>query len=156
MSTGAKPRESKGSRRESRQFALQFLYGQDVNPSEDIAAALERFWISQERDPPCEVRAFAELLALGALEKRLEIDAVLTGYLKNWTLDRLGVVERNILRLALYEMRHREDIPPVVSINEAIELAKRYGADDAGGFVNGILDRAREDILRPARSAAGG
>jgi N utilization substance protein B len=75
-------------------------------------------------------------------------------YAENWDLKRMGAVDRNVMRVALFEMLHRTDIPPVVSINEAVDLAKELSSDESGRFVNGILDRARRDISRPARAAA--
>lgn len=99
------------------------------------------------------VRLFADPLIRGVLEHRDEIDADIKGIAKNWDLHRIAAVDRNILRLAIYEMRHREDIPPVVSINEAIEIAKRFSTEDSSKFVNGILDKVRGNLMRPARLA---
>ena len=142
-------------RRQARECALQLLYQRDLNAGETLEADLTAFWEQQEQPDP-QVIGFANLLVRGVAEHRDDLDARLVGYLKNWELGRLAVVDRNILRLALFEMLHRDDIPPVVSINEAIELAKTYGGDDSGKFVNGILDKAREDVPRPGRTAAGG
>jgi N utilization substance protein B len=142
-------------RRLAREGALQFLYQHDLNAGEDLDADLAAFWEQQESPDP-QVTGFANLLVRGVIEHRPELDVRLAGYLKNWTLNRLAVVDRNILRLALYEILHRDDIPPVVSINEAIELGKIYGGEDSGKFVNGILDKVRSDVPRPARTAAGG
>jgi transcription antitermination protein NusB len=80
-----------------------------------------------------------------------EIDERIRRYCENYEFRRISAVDRNVLRLAIYEMLYRDDIPPVVSINEAIELAKAYGGADSGRFVNGILDRIRKDLDRPAR-----
>ena len=71
---------------------------------------------------------------------------------KNWDIPRIAAVDRNILRLAIYEMLHREDIPPVVSINEAVDIAKRFSTQDSGKFINGILDSVKGDLMRPARN----
>jgi len=90
-------------------------------------------------------------LIRGTLEHRDEADELIKKHAQNWELHRMAAVDRNILRLAIYEMLYRDDIPPVVSINEAIELAKAYGGADSGRFVNGILDRIRKDLDRPAR-----
>lgn len=162
-----------GSRREARERALQFLFQCDINPPEDFEAALKLFWESQQlaattsektsqtRDKPPEsstpapdpgvVRAFANDLIRGAWQHRTTIDALITKHAKNWDLSRMAVVDRNILRIAIYEMLYREDIPPVVSINEAVDIAKKYSTEDSGAFVNGILDKIRTEILRPAR-----
>jgi transcription antitermination factor NusB len=83
-----------------------------------------------------------------------EIDDKIKRYTENYDIQRLSPVDRNVLRLAIYEMLYREDIPPVVSINEAIELAKTFGGSDSGRFVNGILDRVKDDLSRPLREAA--
>jgi transcription antitermination factor NusB len=86
------------------------------------------------------------------LEKKEELDLKLQKYLRNWDLTRMAVVDRNVLRMAIFELYYREDIPPVVSLNEAIEIAKRFSTRESGKFVNGLLDRIRQDILRPSRT----
>jgi len=162
-----------GTRREARERAVQFLFQHDLNPPADLAAALERFWNSQqaaavaedgslatwgqpkESPPPTTeelaVRAFAEPLIRGVLEHQAELDAEIIRHARNWELHRMAVVDRNILRLAIYEMRYREDIPPVVSINEAVDIAKKYSTQDSGKFVNGLLDKVKSELMRPAR-----
>jgi|ERR1043166_7354378 N utilization substance protein B len=162
-----------GQRREARERAIQFLFQHDLNPCQDLEAALAHFWNAQrsaaiaeeeagatwgektELPPPTaaetSVRLFAEPLIRGALEHRLEIDEKIKHYARNWELHRMAVVDRNILRLALFEMLYRDDIPPVVSINEAVDIAKKFSTEDSGKFVNGILDKARSELLRPAR-----
>ena len=97
------------------------------------------------------MRLFAEPLIRGTLEKLTELDGKIQHYAKNWDLGRMAVVDRNILRLAIYEMLYREDIPPVVSINEAVDIAKKFSTDESGRFVNGILDKVKGDLMRPAR-----
>ncbi|MDX1951462.1 MAG: transcription antitermination factor NusB [Verrucomicrobiota bacterium] len=162
-------------RREARERAVQFLFQYDLNKSENLEQALEQFWVSQRVAalaeekakarwgekidlPPitteeAATRLFAEPLIRGTLEKIPEIDPIIIKHARNWSIDRMAVVDRNILRLAIYEMLHRNDIPPVVSINEAVDIAKKFSTEDSGKFVNGILDRIRADILRPAREA---
>ncbi len=162
-----------GKRREARERAVQFLFQHDLNPPEDLTAALEQFWGSQqaaaiaeekgtanwgqpvELPPPTSdeaaVRLFAEPLIRGALENRDEADALIKRHALNWDLHRIAAVDRNILRLAIYEMLHRDDIPPVVSINEAVDIAKKFSTHDSGKFVNGILDKVKSELLRPAR-----
>ncbi len=164
-----------GIRREARERAVQFLFQHDLNPPKDLQAALDRFWeghrISAHEAaqtapswgmppelPPvtaeeAAVRLFADPLIQGVLEHRNDIDTEIKGIAKNWDLHRIAAVDRNILRLAIFEMRHREDIPPVVSINEAIEIAKRFSTEDSSKFVNGILDKVRGNLMRPARLA---
>ena len=162
-----------GKRREARERAVQFLFQHDLNPPEDLEAALNHFWDSQraaaiaedkgmatwgqpvELPPPtadeAAVRLFAEPLIRGALEHRDEADTLIKRHAQNWDLHRMAAVDRNILRLAIYEMLHRDDIPPVVSINEAVDIAKKFSTQDSGKFVNGILDKVKGDLLRPAR-----
>ena len=100
------------------------------------------------------VREFAQPLIDGMVAHLPEIDERIARYCENYDFDRISPVDRNVLRLAIYEMLHRDDIPPVVSINEAIELAKTFGGPDSGRFVNGILDRVKDDLSRPLREAA--
>ncbi len=97
------------------------------------------------------VREFAQPLIEGMVAHLPDIDERIRRYCENYEFRRISAVDRNVLRLAIYEMLYRDDIPPVVSINEAIELAKAYGGADSGRFVNGILDRIRKDLDRPAR-----
>ena len=97
------------------------------------------------------MRLFAEPLIRGTVEHLAEIDGKIKQYARNWDLHRMAAVDRNVLRLAIYEMLYRDDIPPVVSINEAVDIAKRFSTDESGRFVNGILDKVKGDLMRPAR-----
>src|SRR5436853_2478714 len=99
------------------------------------------------------VRKCAQPLIEGMIAHLPEIDEQIKRYCEYYNLHRISAVDRNVLRLAIYEMLYRDDIPPVVSINEAIDLAKTFGGAESGGFVNGILDRVRKDLTRPAREA---
>jgi len=152
---------------------VQFLFQHDLNPPGDLDQALDEFWRTQraaaiaeekgpatwgeavELPPPtaeeAAVRVFADPLIRGTLEHRNEADEVIKKHAKNWELHRMAAVDRNILRLAIYEMLHRDDIPPVVSINEAVDVAKKFSTQDSGKFVNGILDKVKGELLRPAR-----
>ena len=141
-----------GSRRQAREAAVQILYFRDINPHESLDDSLNTFWQGQSYD--AETQSFAEELARGALEKRAAIDEQIKKVAENWDLDRIAAVDRNILRLAIYEMMFRGDVPPVVSINEAIEIAKKFSTKESGKFVNGILDRIRKELPRPARTPA--
>jgi N utilization substance protein B len=142
-----------GMRRDSRELVLQFLYQTDVSSryTEPRNQALKKFWEIQEINK--QAKAFAEELICGVLDHQEAVDTKIKAYSKNWDFHRIAIVDRNILRLAVYELLFRDDIPPVVSINEAIELAKKFSTDDSGRFVNGILDRVKLDINRPLRSA---
>lgn len=161
-----------GMRREARERAVQFLFQHDVNPPEELGAALEQFWTAQRiaarvddskatwgqtvsLPPPTSeeaaLRLFADPLIRGTIEHREECDEQIKKHAKNWDLHRIATVDRNIMRLAIYEMLHREDIPPVVSINEAVDIAKKFSTQDSGKFVNGILDKVKGELMRPAR-----
>ena len=87
----------------------------------------------------------------GVLEHRNDLDAQICKFARNWDLHRMAVVDRNVMRLGIFEMLHREDIPPVVSINEAVDIAKKFSTEDSGKFVNGILDKVKADLMRSAR-----
>ena len=95
---------------------------------------------------------FAERIVLGVLEHGREIDQLIERFSENWRLDRMNLVDRNILRMAIFELIYCNEIPPKVTLNEAIDLGKRYGSEDSGSFINGILDRIqREAIQKPTR-----
>ena len=129
-----------GARHRARERALQCLY-QWESTAAPIDRLLERFWRAQEE--PEEVRRFAERLVLGTIALVEPIDEIVAAQAANWRLDRMGMVDRNILRLGTYEILREPDTPAAVAIDEAIELAKRFSGDDAGHFVNGILDGIR-------------
>jgi N utilization substance protein B len=165
-----------GQRREARERAVQFLFQHDLNPPENLEEALAHFWNSQRGTviadekgkahwgQPVELpaptteelatRLFADKLIRGVLEHREELDNQIKQRAENWDLHRMAVVDRNILRLAIYEMLHRDDIPPVVSINEAVDIAKKFSTEDSGKFVNGILDKIKGELMRPARTVS--
>lgn len=138
------------TRHEARLWAVQILFQRDFNDGE-IGAALEQFW--QEKKASSKMQAFTEELVRGVESMRAEIDEVIHKHAEHWDLSRMGAVDRNVMRVAMYEMLKRPDIPPIVSINEAVEIAKELSSDESGKFVNGILDRARRDIDRPARAS---
>ncbi len=138
-----------GRRREGREAAIQFLFCHEINHDEIGPESLERFF--SLRKASTSVRAFAIELIEGVSAALPEIDPILDRITDNYELNRLSAVDRNILRLAIYEMLHVEAIPLVVSINEAIEIAKRFGTEESGRFVNGILDRLRKELPAPAR-----
>jgi transcription antitermination protein NusB len=142
-----------GLRRDAREAAVQFLYQVDIYKPAKVDEALAEFW--KQNEEPQNVRDFANDLLRGALEKLPEVDAKIRTLADNWDFERLAAVDRNILRLAVYEMLFRPEIPPVVSINEAIEIAKKFSTAESGKFVNGLLDRVKKDLLRPSRQAAG-
>jgi len=140
-----------GKRRKAREFALMMLYELEFRPGE-ADRLLKGFW--QEHPAAPEVQSFAESLVRGTLEHGAEIDRQVAGHATHWSLARIAPVERNILRLAAYELLYRHDIPEKVAINEAIELAKLYGSEESGAFVNGILDQIRLSVPSPQRTPA--
>lgn len=152
MTDTPEPAPRRNRRRENRVAAMQFLYIWESQHPVDPVVALAEFIISQEQ--PRDFYAFAESLVAGALAHMDEIDSTITRHADNWSLERIAKVELAILRLALHELLRRRDIPPVVTINEAIELAKGFGGDDSHRFVNGILDKVKETLDRPLREAA--
>lgn len=134
-----------GKRRRSREFALQVLYQLEINPQE-IPKALEH--IRTHASSGSDDIEFTERIVSGVREHLQEIDHLLENYLQHWRLDRLSSIDRNILRLALFELLYCEDIPPKVTINEAIDLGKKYGTEDSGAFINGILDRIQNEVVK--------
>jgi len=125
-------------RRKAREHALQILFQLDIRKEKPSAAILKNFWA--EYQPDEEVKAFAEEIVKGAYKHLAKIDDHIHQSAKNWSIDRMASVDRNVLRMAVYEILYRMDIPTSVTINEAIEIAKKFGTDDSGAFVNGILD----------------
>jgi N utilization substance protein B len=133
-------------RTKARERALQALYQIDVAAA-DIDDALRGFWASFEPVEK-EVRDLAEELVRGVAERRREIDEAIEGVSANWRVDRMARVDRNILRLATFELLHRPEVPVKVAINEAIELGKKYGSEDSSAFVNGLLDKLAHSLPR--------
>jgi N utilization substance protein B len=148
-----KPVKPSGKRRQARELAAQFLYQFDLAGGA-VEDALASFWQTQNETAE-QTRTFSEELIRGTVEHRAEIDERIKKYTEHWELSRIAAVDRNILRLAIFEMLYRDDIPPVVSINEAVDIAKKFSTRESGAFVNGILDRLRADLPRPARTPAG-
>ena len=126
-------------RTQARELALQLLYQLDLRGEEVVPDLLEHLASIQD----AEVREFARGLVQGYRERAAEIDGRIEEVARNWQLRRMAVIDRNILRLATFELLYRDDVPPLVSINEAIELAKKYSTKNSGPFVNGILDNLR-------------
>ncbi len=126
-------------RTKSRECALKMLYAIDIT-GEDAKKAIDIFWQNHE-SVENQVEAFADALVIGVYKNRERIDGLISKHATNWQLKRMAVIDRNILRFATYELLFMEDVPPKVSINEAIDIAKKYGDKDSGSFVNGILDK---------------
>lgn len=126
-----------GNRRKARECALQVLYQIDFLKDEPLSV-LSLYWAQQ--DVADDVREFAEQLIKGVWRNRAEVDQVIESHSTNWRLDRMPTVDRNLLRLAVYELLFERDIAASVTLNEAIELAKYFGSEESGSFINGVLD----------------
>jgi N utilization substance protein B len=140
-----------GKRRRAREAALSILYQREFR-SENLQDLFRAYWA----DHPCppEVRAFTEELVTGTTAHREEIDTLIASHAEHWQFSRIALVDRNILRVATYELLVCKDIPEKVILNEAIEIAKQYGGEDSSRFVNGILDRIRAVTRPPLLEAA--
>ena len=158
------------TRRHGREWAIQMLVQSDLNPGMDLDTTIPKFWKQQwtcrmeEKDErgekissdtkgciedqvaPLKIRIFAEVLVRGVASKAEELDSKIEEYTTNWSLHRIGSVERNVLRLAFYELLYCPDVPPPVVLNEAIDLAKYFSNAAAGRFVNGILDKFSKNL----------
>jgi N utilization substance protein B len=150
-----------GPRRRSRAVALQILHEMDVSPELQPAAALSLYFgqlvgagaeVAVDEDEPGTSdtgpidRALVEQLIHGIFDHRVELDQMLAASSKNWRIERMALVDRNVIRLALFEIKYCADVPVAVAINEAIELCKHFGSGEAAAFVNGLLDRAVDDL----------
>ncbi|MBI4839164.1 MAG: transcription antitermination factor NusB [Nitrospirae bacterium] len=129
-------------RRRAREYALQVLFQLDVTNAAFDKKILHDFWEGNSED--ADVREFADAIVEGTLAHLNEIDKAIEQAAEHWSIGRMSVVDRNIMRAAAYELLYRNDIPPSVAINEAIEIAKRYGSEDSFAFINGILDKIRK------------
>ena len=139
-------RRSAGKRRKAREVALQFLYQLDLNGDDDPIPHDEEFWARHPVDD--ETRAFADARVRGVKGNQAKIDHAISQFAEHWDLERMAVVDRNILRLAVYELLWTAEVPPKVAINEAIEIAKKFGTKESSRFINGLLDRIHKE-LRP-------
>jgi transcription antitermination factor NusB len=127
----------------AREYALQVLYQLDIT-NDAPENALENFWSShKEEEVDAALKEFSSELVQGVAKNLEEIDKKIVKYAANWQLKRMAVVDRNIMRLGCFELLYREDIPPKVSINEAVELAKKFSGIESGKFVNAILDKVK-------------
>lgn len=135
-----------GHRRQSRECAAQILYQIDVGGF-SLAEATEAYWEVHVVAP--DVRVFADELVRGTCAEEQRIDEILGVHSAHWRLPRMAAVDRNILRLAVYELYHCRDIPIRVTLNEAIEIGKKYGTEESGAFINGILDQVAKHVDKP-------
>ena len=138
-------------RTRARECALKVLYAMDIK-KEGCKRVLADFW-SRDQAPEKQVKEFAEILVKGISKNISDINQMIAGYATNWNIKRMATIDRNILRMATYEILFMEDVPAKVSINEAVDLAKKFGDKDSGKFVNGILDKicktqAKDKLIR--------
>ena len=132
-------------RRKSRESALQYLYQREVVPQgswKDLAHFKKHFLLNEEDD------AFLDRVVQGVLAHGQEIDQLIERYSEHWRLDRIALIDRTLLRIAIFELLYCEDVPPKVTLNEAVDLAKQFGSENSGSFVNGILDRILNEGAR--------
>jgi len=141
-----------GRRRKARECALQILYELEFHENE-VEAHFENFW--RERREPEEVKEYCEWLVRGVLKERARLDAAIQEVSKNWRLERMAVVDRNILRLAAFELEAEPHLEPAIIINEAIEIAKKFSGEEAAHFVNGLLDALRRKKENGKREGGG-
>jgi transcription antitermination factor NusB len=138
-----KPRENNVRKRtQARVLSFQFLYMMDIRGN-DCESEIDDFLAEHADDG--DIIEFARSLILGVVDHQKSIDETIEKSAQNWELSRIATVDRNIMRQAIFELLFREDIPPKVSINEAIELGKKFSTANSGGFINGILDRIKRD-----------
>lgn len=137
-----------GTRRRARELALQFLYqydaltessGESLSPEDQLSL----FWERDDVRIQDEMKEFPSALILGTCGNLAHIDEIISRFSEHWRLSRMSKIDRNILRLAVYELIYLSGIPPAVTINEAVELGKRFGTEESGSFINGILDKIR-------------
>jgi len=154
-----------GPRRRAREIALQILVQMDVNPELDVPRSLRLYFdhLAADTDLDLDVddgedlprlgrggaafdRAFVEDLVSGVTARRDELDGIVQNLSRNWRIERMALVERNVIRLALFELKFSTAVPTNVALNEAVELAKRFGTSEGAAFVNGLLDRAATEL----------
>jgi transcription antitermination protein NusB len=131
-------------RRKAREYALQLLFQIDFTKKVLERKDLEEFW--SDKIVPREGREFTESLVKGTLERLDDIDMIIEKATENWLLKRMAAVDRNILRFAAYELLYRNDIPSAVTINEAIEIAKKFSSSESASFLNGVLDKLAKEV----------
>jgi N utilization substance protein B len=137
-------------RTQARECALQILYQVDIR-KDPVDKLFLDFW--RENEAEAEISDFANSLVIGALKNLKEIDETISAYASNWKLSRMAVIDRNVLRLATYELLFCPDIPQKVSINEAVDLAKKFGDMESGKFVNGILDKISKEEVKDGKAS---
>ncbi len=132
-----------GFRRKGREYALQSLFQIDVS-HEAVENVFPLFW--EGREEPQELRDFTERLVKGVGQNITRLDSIIAEHAEHWRLNRMAIVDRNILRIAIYEFLYEVDTPLIVVIDEAIEIAKKFGSDESGAFINGVLDAVKKKV----------
>lgn len=139
-----------GKRREARECALQVLFQLEFD-STDVERSLDEYWAGKK--PKTEVRDYASWLVHGILNRKADIDGLIKDTSEHWRMERMGLVDRNILRMAVYELLEEKILAPPIIINEAIEIAKKYSDEKSATFINGLLDAVRKKLeTRPSRT----
>ena len=136
-------------RRQNRCAAFRFLFQWEMNPSEDLGYDLDQFLARLGKDD--DFFAYAVELVSGVVEKKDILDSIIRELVTNWDFSRVAKADLALLRLSLYEIKYRLDVPPVVAFDEALEIGKEFSSEKSGKFLNGVLDKARKQIARPAR-----
>ena len=142
------------TRRDAREWALQIVFSLDLNPKAELEWSIAHFFAENPTDD-LKNREFAEKLVRGVYAEQPTIDATIAKYAQHWRIARMAAVDRNVLRVALYELLFCPDVPPAVVINEAIDVAKYFSNTESGRFVNGILDRVRRELSLERKAVAG-
>jgi transcription antitermination protein NusB len=134
-----------GARHSGREAALQLLFSMEAS-GQTAAEAIEGFWHTFGADP--EGREYAEAIVQGVEKDKAELDAMITAAAKNWRIERMTRIDRNLLRLGVWELAKQDDVPRAVVIDEAVELAKSFGSDASASFVNGVLDAIADTLKK--------
>lgn len=135
-----------GTRRQSREYALQMLYQLEIS-QDNLEHVLKHYWERQVAEDD-ETKEFTHFLVSGVVGQKNEIDEFIAKYSTHWKLSRMAAVDKNILRLAVFELRNCQDIPLKVTLNEAIEIAKKFGSEESGSFINGVLDKIAKEVKK--------
>jgi transcription antitermination protein NusB len=137
-------------RRKAREYALQILYALDLNPA-PTGDFLKVFWEMNETKP--EIVEYTSILVKGTLSNQEKIDALISTHSSHWKIDRMPATDRNILRIGTYELLEEQTVPPKAVINEAIEIAKKFGTTDSATFINGVLDSIHQELQKTSQHA---
>lgn len=146
-----------GVRRRAREHSLQFLYQIDLlksasSPELDLLKQVELYWSNKDKLPEKQVVDFSNIINIGTSENLQILDDIISKYSENWKFNRISKIDRNILRIAVYELLFMKDVPDKVTINEAIEIAKKFGTEESSSFINGILDKINKNIKEGVRN----